>query len=181
MADPCSCTVRGSGPFPFINLGHTNAALFNKSVGANAAGKTLAFWHIPKTGGTYVENVLSQAGINLGMKLFQAVQNKVRLLMPKGPTGWMSPWHVPLPWMLDFIEQWALFYDQDGKKPTMQNWYGAANQAFQDAAEGNTLRWWLDPENVDFFCVVRNPTRSSSRSTSGTPPCMWATANAESE
>ena len=158
MADPTLvAAVRGSGPFPFINLGHTNAALFNKSVGANAAGKTLAFWHIPKTGGTYVENVLSQAGINLGMKLFEAVQNKVRLLMPKGPTGWMSPWHVPLPWMLDFIEQWALFYDQDGKKPTMQNWYGAANQAFQDAAEGNTLRWWLDPENVDFFCVVRNP------------------------
>ena len=25
--------------------------------------------------------------------------------------------------------------------------------------EGNTLRWWLDPDNVDFFCVVRDPYR----------------------
>ena len=122
--------------FPFIRLGDTNAALFNKSVGANADGKTLAFWHIPKTGGTYVENVLSGAGIKVGRDLFEAAGDRktVRPAMPKA----FSPWHMPLPEMLEYIETSAMKWAEP-------------------PVEGNTLRWWLDLDNVDFFCVVRDP------------------------
>ena len=56
--------------YPIIDLGPINAALFNKSIGANAENKTLMFMHIPKTGGSTIRTVAYKHQIYWSMKLF---------------------------------------------------------------------------------------------------------------
>ena len=131
--------------WPIVRLNETNMMLFNKSIGANKEGKTLMFMHIPKTGGAGMADAAGKAGIGWGWG-FSALQHIntpfwgdfcrgcAQCKFDGGEdVGQSQPFHTPLScWIEDFMK--------DAPKQTE-----------------NTLQWYFDLDNVDYFCVIRHP------------------------
>jgi len=144
--------------YPIIELQpiSTNERLLNKTLGAahNSQGNALMFMHIPKTGGTNMAKVALKHEIYWITKMFQ--ENKVRGfknifcdvekyafcsgLADRVCTyrcGGGSIWHIPLRWWTD-----EFMKDYKAPPPTQRR---------------NSLQWYFDSGNTDWFCIVRNP------------------------
>ena len=102
------------------------------------------FMHIPKTGGTTLNEVALNHSIYWMWMLFGTAEGREWTKAFKAEfcdrqeyqfcAGVeINPWHVPLRWWTEYF---------------MRN---ASKQG------NNTLQWYFDPANTDWFAIVRNP------------------------